>query len=171
MVRSMSGGCPSTEAANGDASWPRWRLGDPPGAALDLEAHEDPALADHRRAVLVPVGVLARQPPVVVDEQLDRVGLLDDLRGALDLHPAAVEAVGEGAHPYPRVTTQVVRLRGGAGGGDDDPALAVDAGSDGGQLGAAVGPDGGQDGVVRDAQEVARGLGSQAWRRAPRRRS
>src|SRR5262245_57909584 len=45
----------------------------------EVDPQNDPAIAFHRRPVVVPVGVLAGDPPVVVDEDVHRVGQRDDL--------------------------------------------------------------------------------------------
>ena len=44
----------------------------------------------HRRPVLVPVGVLAADRPVVLDQRLQRLGQVQHLGLAVDLHPGAV---------------------------------------------------------------------------------
>ena len=110
--------------------------------------------------VLVPVGVLAGDPPVVVDEQVEGLGPLDDLRGALDLGPVAVEAVVEDAQRDARVAAQVAcTFIDGLPGGDLDPALVVDPGGHRGELRAAVAPEGREHGGVVGAQELPRLVG------------
>ena len=71
---------PSTQAGNG-RSVPRlpylWLrrsaagVGTGPG---EVDAQDDPPLALHRRPVVVPVGVLTGDPPVVIDEDLHSIG-------------------------------------------------------------------------------------------------
>src|SRR5690348_3693019 len=60
----------------------------------DLEPDEDALVTDHRRAVVVPVRVLAAgRPPVVVDERLHRVRQVHDRGRAVDLEPLTEEAI------------------------------------------------------------------------------
>ena len=66
------------EAAGGHRSPPRRR-----------DADQALALVDHRLPVLVPVGVLAGDGAVVVDQRLDSVGQVDDLGVAVDLDVGA----------------------------------------------------------------------------------
>ena len=85
---SRSGGPSSSGAGAIDR---RLTSGQAAAGPLDLEPHQHPALLDHRPPVVVPVRVLAGEPAVVVDEQLDGLRPLHDLGGALHLDPAAVE--------------------------------------------------------------------------------
>src|SRR5262247_277737 len=92
----------------------------------EVDPQDDPAVAYHRRPVVVPVGVLAGDPPVVVDEDVHRVGQRDDLCLALDLDPFAEEAVVDDAERRPGVTPQVLGLDRGLTGTDQHPPLLVD---------------------------------------------
>jgi N-acetylglucosamine kinase-like BadF-type ATPase len=81
------------------------------GAGLrDRDAQHDPLIAFHGRAIVIPVRVLARDPPVVIDQQLHRLGQLHDLGGALDLQPLAEEPVGQHAEPDTRIAPDVPYL-------------------------------------------------------------
>src|SRR5580698_1935944 len=54
---------------------------------------DEPLVADHGRTIFGPVRVLAADPAVVVDQQVERVREVDKLRGALGLDPLAEEPV------------------------------------------------------------------------------
>jgi len=112
--------------------------------------------------------VLACHPAVVVDEQLDRLGLLDDLGGAFDLRPLAVETRRHDDHGNPRITPQVLRLDRRLAGRDDDAALLVDGRAHDRQLWATVAPVGGQHSVVIVREERARFVGGHARLRLTR---
>jgi DNA-binding winged helix-turn-helix (wHTH) protein len=96
----------------------------------DGDAQQHALLPFHRRTVVVPVRVLAGDIPVVGDEAVHRLGKLHDLGGALELGPAAVEAVGECAQPDPGVAADVPHLVGGLPGADGHPALRVNSRGD-----------------------------------------
>src|SRR5262249_3131549 len=59
----------------------------------EADPEDDPALALHRRPVVVPVGVLAGDPAVVLNEEFHRIRQVNDFRLALHLDPLAEEAV------------------------------------------------------------------------------
>ena len=120
-------GDPSAPRRRRQASGSARRAGKPPVATgpqrVGVIAQQRLALLDHRPAVLVPVGVLARDAAEVLDQRLDRVGRVDDLAVAVDLHPGAAEVVGEHEHADPRVAAGVGRLGPFRVGRDDDAAL------------------------------------------------
>src|SRR6266516_2821036 len=135
---------PSTQAGNGRSVpclpylWLRLSAADVGTGPGEVDAQDDPALALHRRPVVVPVGVLAGDPPVVVDEEFHRIGQRDDLRLALDLDPLAEEAVVENAQRCPGITPQVPGLDRGLAGADQHPPLVVDRAEHGGKLRPSV---------------------------------
>src|SRR5581483_4530535 len=65
----------------------------PPPARRDPQQRL--ALPQHGGPVLVPVRVLPRDRPEVIDQWLHRVGHVDDLGVAVDLHPGPPEVVGQ----------------------------------------------------------------------------
>src|SRR3954454_16877874 len=70
---SLVGGEAGGEAAGGDGT-----------PAVYVEADQRLVLAAHGLAVLVPVGVLAGDAPVVLDETVERLGHVEHLRAAVD---------------------------------------------------------------------------------------
>ena len=50
--------------------------------SLDGETNHNAPIANHGGAIVVPVGVLAGRATVVVDEDVEGLGLFDDLGGA-----------------------------------------------------------------------------------------
>src|SRR5205085_2609952 len=80
------------------------------GGAAPGHGHpeQDAAFPFHRGAVVVPIGMLARNPAVVVDETFHRLGEVHDLGVPLDLHPLAEEAVVEHAQRDVRVAGDVL---------------------------------------------------------------
>ena len=110
------------------------RAGKPPCGDRTPPGGRDPeqglALVAHRLAVLVPVGVLARDGAEVVDEGLDGVRQVDDLAVAVDLHPLAAEVVGQHEDADLRPAAGVRRLGALGVGRDDDASLLVDAAGD-----------------------------------------
>src|SRR5690348_11343883 len=83
------------------AIWPR---------AGHRNGDDQAALAAHRVAILVPVGMLAGYPAVVIDEQVHRLGQVDEIRGALGLDPLAEEPVRHDADRGARITREVLHL-------------------------------------------------------------
>ena len=138
--------------APGPAGSRRWRR----SPALGGDPHQRLALLAHRGAVVLPVGVLAGDAAEVLDQPV--LGLLarhvEDLRGAVDLHPRVVPLVGEHEHRGPRVAAQVGGLGAVGVGRDDDPPVAVDPAGHRRELGAPVGAMGDQHQVVAGADEV-----------------
>ena len=85
---------------------------------------------DHGAPVVVPVGVLAGDAAVVVDQSVHGLGEGHDLGGAIDLDPGAEEVVAEHTHGGGGVAAEVADLVGGLPAADDDLAVAVDADGD-----------------------------------------
>src|SRR5918993_2353702 len=111
---------------------------------VDGDANQHAALLLHGAAILVPVGMLPTDAPVVVDQPLHRLGQRHDLRPLLDLDPAAEEVIGQDAQNDSRVASQVARLVGALPGRDDQHPLAVDPNQDGRGLQPPTGPSGDQ---------------------------
>src|SRR5215211_5777354 len=131
----------------GEQHWTRCGLGlaGVGGAdVVDGQSDEYPLLVDHGASVVVPVGVLAGDAAVVVDQPVHGLWQGHDLCGAVDLDPGAEEGVGEDAQGGGGVASEVADLVGGLPAADDDLALAVDADGDGGGLEAAGGSAGNQ---------------------------
>src|ERR1700730_12969114 len=106
--------------------------------ALRSDSQQHAAVALHRGAGGVPVGVLTRDVAVVLDEPVDRLGEVDDLGPALDLRGGSEEAVLEHAHRAPRLALNVLRLHPRLAGPDPHGAAAVDAHRDRGEPWPAV---------------------------------
>src|SRR3954453_363485 len=140
---------------------PAGRDRSPPG---DGDPDQRLALPGHRRAVLVPVRVLAADRPVVVDQGLQRFRQVQHFRLPVDLHPRPVPVVGEHAQRDGRIAPQVGHLRPLRIGGDHDPAGVVDPAGDWGELRAAGGPAGGPNGGGGGGRRVT----STAWWRGRR---
>src|SRR5207248_9497152 len=98
-----------------------------------LEAHADEhtALAFHRAAVLVPVGMLPGERPVVLDEQVHRLRKGDDFGGSVDLDPVPEEAVVQDTKRDPRIAADVLDLERRLACADRDPSAGVDTTDDG----------------------------------------
>ena len=95
-----------------------------------VDPHEHPPLALHRRPVLVPVGVLAGDAPVVVDEELHRLG--EDMTSA---GPSTWAQAPKNASVNTQSETcgsrpEVAGLHRGLAGADHDPAGLVDGRGD-----------------------------------------
>ena len=116
----------------------RWRP--VPSARAVIRTSDLPCLL-HGRAVVVPVGMLAGDAAEVLDQAV--LGLLaghvEDLGGAVDLHPRVVPLVGEDEHAGARVAAQVGGLGAVGVRRDDDPAVGVDAAGHRRELRAPVG--------------------------------
>ncbi len=147
--------------------WYGAELPDGPGLTLpgdvraglgDGDAQHDPLLGLHRRPVFVPVGMLAGDPPVVVDQGVHRLRQFDDVRGALHLHPPAEERVGKRAQPHPRVAADVADLVRGLPGADHHVTPVVDRYAHRRQLGSPVTLEGAEHRVMLAAGEVKRCL-------------
>ena len=63
--------------------------------SFDRQLQEALALAQHGRPVLVPVGMLARDGPVVVNERIERLGKFEHIQCPPELHPGAIPFIGE----------------------------------------------------------------------------
>src|SRR3954463_1209249 len=107
-------------------------------AASHGDAHQDPLLAHHGRAVVVPVGVLAGDAAVVGDETVHRLGQVHDLGRAFHLRPFAEEAVVEHADRDVRLPLEVLHLHCGLAGAHDDTTVVVDVTRDRRHRGPAV---------------------------------
>src|ERR1700683_3311233 len=118
------------------------------------DAQQRLALPQHGLAVLAPVGMLAGDRPVVVHQRLDRVGQVDHLGRAVDLHPGTAEIIGQDDHADLLVAAGVAGLGPLRVGGDHDPAFGVDPAGHGGCLGLPSGPGGDHDGVMPGPDEV-----------------
>src|ERR1700722_4686289 len=121
-----------------------------------LRRHADQALAlvEHRVTVLVPVGVLAGDRAVIVDERFDRLRYVDHFGVPVDLHVGAVELVGEHDHACLRSAPDVGALGALGIARDHHPALFVDAAGHGRALQRAVRPKGGQHHPVSRPDEI-----------------
>ena len=118
------------------------------------DAQQRLALAHHGLPVLVPVRVLAGDRPEVLHQRLDRLGHVEHLGGAVDLHPGPAEVVGQDQHADLLVTPGIAGLGAFRVGRDHDPALGVDAAGDRRRLRMSVRPGGDHDGVVPWPDEV-----------------
>src|ERR1700722_7276238 len=121
-----------------------------------LRRHSDQALAlvEHRAAVLVPVGVLAGDGAVIVDERFDRLGHVDHFGVPVDLHVGAVELVGEHDHACPRSAPDIGALGALGVARDHHPPLLVDTAGHGRALQRAIRPKGGQHHSVSWPNEI-----------------
>src|SRR5688500_8622475 len=113
---------------------------------LELDADHASLLPLHGGAIVVPIGVLARHPPVVVDQEVHGVGQVDDLGAAVDLDPLAVELVAHHAHRHGLIAPHVLDLHGRLTGRDDGPPVLVHRHGDGRELRATVSAVGRQHG-------------------------
>ena len=107
----------------------------------------------HRVTVGAPVGVLTRDPPVVVDERLQRLREVQHLGLTVDLHVLAAPVVGLRAQRDPMVSPCVAGLRPARIRRDDDPAGRIDAARHRRQLGPSVGSSSGQHASVTGAEQ------------------
>src|SRR5438552_17434 len=98
--------------------------------ALDGDADDDALLALHGPAVVVPVGMLAGDAPVVVDERFHGFRQGDDRRLPLDQDPRPEELVAQDAQPQVGVAPQVADLVGRLPAADDREAVVVEADGD-----------------------------------------
>ena len=108
----------------------RDRAGSPGGdgaPALWDDTDQRFALSHHRLAVLVPVGMLARDRTEVVDEWFQCLREVEHLGRAIDLHPCVVPLVGQHQRADRRAAPDVDRLRPLGVRGDDESSLGVDA--------------------------------------------
>lgn len=96
----------------------------------DRYSDDQPLVSSHRFPVAVPVGMLTRHPPVIIDEDVHSVREMDELGGAVDDDPLAEEPVGEHAQRRARITSKVLGLDRGFAGTDEDPALGIDGRGD-----------------------------------------
>ena len=137
--------------------------------ALERDRARSPLVAFHGGAVVVPVGMLAAQRAVVVDQRLHRVGQRHDLGGAVDLDPVAVEP-----RRSARTATRADHVAGSSPSAavsacaDDDRPVGVDVARDRDICGGAVAPVGEHHRVVVLPDERASASSSfiayTAWR-------
>src|SRR6266545_4190594 len=107
----------------------------------DLHAEQHPPVADHGCPVVVPVRMLPRNPPVVLDQRFHRLGQADDGDHTVDLSPPSPEeAVGKQTQVRARVAAQVTRLVRGIPGTDHQIPVLVHAGRHRAELRGAVRP-------------------------------
>src|SRR6266496_3957435 len=92
---------------------------------LERDPDEHTPLLLHRPPVVVPVGVLAADAAVVVDQRLHRLWQRHDLGRALDLDPRPEEVAREDAQHRARVPAQIADLVGGLPAADGGHALGV----------------------------------------------
>jgi hypothetical protein len=88
--------------------------------------------------------VLAGDQPVIVLQQVQRLGQVDELSGTLSLDPLAEEAVAQHAQRGMRVPGQILRLDRGLARADQHAALLVDRDGHRRELGPPITPDGGE---------------------------
>ena len=89
--------------------------------------------------------MLARDSAVVVLEERQRIGEMDELSPAFGLDPLPEESVVHDAHRSPVVTSQVLGLDGCFPGADQEPAIVIDSHHHGGQLRPSVSSSGSQN--------------------------
>src|SRR5215469_11735107 len=106
--------------------------------AVNRYSDDQSLFSSHRLAIVIPVRVLARDPPVVVLQDRQRVRQVDELRASLGLNPLAEETVVDDTQGRPRVPGQVPGLDGGLPGADQRAAVVVDGDEHGGELRAPV---------------------------------
>jgi hypothetical protein len=98
--------------------------------------------------------VLAGDRPEVLHQRLHRLGQVEHLGGAVDLHPGPAEVVGQHHHADLPVTPCVADLSAFRVSRDHDPALGIDAAGDRRRLRPPVGPRRDHDRVVPRGYEV-----------------
>src|SRR5215475_3126887 len=89
--------------------------------------------------------MLARDPPVVVLKERQRIGEMNELSPAFGLDPLPEESVVHDAERSPGVTSQVLGLDGCFPGTDQEPPVVIDRHHDGRQLWPPISPGGGED--------------------------
>jgi hypothetical protein len=98
--------------------------------------------------------VLARDAPVVLDERVERLGHVEHLGGAVDLHERPVELVRQHQHGDVGIAPGVAGLGALGVGRDHDPPAIVEAARDRGRLWAPVGAGRDEHRPVPRAHEV-----------------
>lgn len=98
--------------------------------------------------------MLAGDRPEVLHQRLHRLGQVEHLGSAVDLHPGPAEVVGQHHHADLPVTPGVAGLGAFRVGRDHDPALGIDAAGDRRRLRPPVGPRRDHDRVVPCGNEV-----------------
>ena len=102
---------------------------------VDGQPKKHTSLVHHGAPVVIPVGMLAGDAALVVDEPVHGLRQGHDPHGGVDLDPGAEEVVGGHAQGGGGVTAEVADLVGGLPAADDHFAVAVDADGDPGRFG------------------------------------